>query len=400
VAGISLSRRALSIQASPIRKLAPLADAARKRGTHIYHLNIGQPDIPTPGHFWDKVRENMPEVLAYGPSQGIPGLRQAICRYYSRSGISLSPEEVMITTGGSEAVLFAMMATCDHGDEILCFEPFYTNYNGFSTMACVNLVPVTLSVDNGFHLPDEDVLERALTGRTRAILLCNPNNPTGTVMTESELEMLAGFVKKHDLYLLADEVYRDFTFDGREHKSVLEFPEIADRAVVMDSISKRFSSCGARLGNIITRNVEMMNYIIRFGQARLCPPTLSQYGAAHMYEHLDKDYFTRIAGEYQRRRDVLIEELGNVPGIFFQKPEGAFYTTMRLPVDDADRFASWMLTDFSRDDETTMVAPAEGFYATPGLGKNEIRIAFVLEEDKMRRALALLRIGIEEFSRR
>jgi aspartate aminotransferase len=397
MSGISLSRRALSIQASPIRKLAPLADAARKRGISIYHLNIGQPDIPTPGNFWDEVRKRIPEVLAYGPSQGIPSLREAICSYYERSEISLSPDQVMITTGGSEAVLFAMMAVCDPGDRIICFEPFYTNYNGFATMAGVELVPVTLSVENGFHLPESGAIEEKIDSRTKALLICNPNNPTGTVLTPAELDILASTALKHDLFLLADEVYRDFTFDGRKHKSILEIPAIKDQAVVMDSISKRFSSCGARLGNIITRNADLMTCLIKFGQARLCPPTLSQYGAAHMYQHLTAEYFVGIASEYQRRRDVLMDELGGYPGIFFLKPEGAFYATLRIPVNDADKFAAWMLSDFSHNDNTTMIAPAAGFYATEGLGRNEIRIAFVLEESRMRSALEILRLGLEAF---
>ncbi len=397
MSGISLSRRALSIQASPIRKLAPLAHEAKSRGISIYHLNIGQPDIPTPGHFWEEIRKRIPKVLSYGPSQGIPSLRKAICSYYDRSGISLEPNKVMITTGGSEAVLFAMMAVCDPGDRIICFEPFYTNYNGFATMAGVELVPVTLSVENGFHLPEAGAIEEKIDSRTKALLICSPNNPTGTVLTPEELDVLASIVRERDLFLLADEVYRDFTFDGRTHKSILEIPEIEDRAVVMDSISKRFSACGARLGNIITRNADLMIHLIRFGQARLCPPTLSQYGAANMYNHLSANYFSDVAGEYQKRRDVLMDELEGVRGVFLLKPEGAFYATLRIPVSDADAFAAWMLSDFSHNDRTTMVAPAEGFYATEGLGRDEIRIAFVLEESSMRSALEILRLGLEAF---
>jgi aspartate aminotransferase len=394
---VTISRRALSIQASPIRKLAPLAEAAKQKGTHVYHLNIGQPDIPTPGNFWSEVRERVPEVLAYGPSQGIPQLREAICTYYARSGIILEPDQVMITTGGSEAVLFAMLATCDPGDRIVCFEPFYTNYNGFATMAGVELVPVTLSVENGFHLPDAGAIEEKIDDRTRALLICSPNNPTGTVLTPGELDVLASIVTERGLFLIADEVYRDFTFDGRTHKSILEIPGIEDRAIVTDSISKRFSSCGARLGDIITRNAQLMTHLVRFGQARLCPPTLSQYGAAHMYNHLKADYFSQVSGEYQKRRDVLMEEIAFAPGVFLLEPEGAFYATLRIPVDDADRFAAWMLTDFSHNGATTMVAPAAGFYATEGLGRDEIRIAFVLEENSMRSALEILRMGLSKY---
>ncbi|MEN8209309.1 MAG: pyridoxal phosphate-dependent aminotransferase [Candidatus Fermentibacteria bacterium] len=392
-----ISRRGDQIQESPIRKLAPMALDAVSRGIGIHHLNIGQPDIPTPIEFWDAVKSNMNTVLAYGPSIGIPALRESICGYYSRSGISIEPEQVMITTGGSEAVIFSMMATCDPGDEIICFEPFYANYNGFATLADVKLVPITSSAENGFHLPPAEEITSRITDRTRAILICNPNNPTGTILTDVEIADLADIVSRYNLYLLADEVYRDFAFDGREHSSILEYPEIAERAVVMDSISKRFSSCGARLGNIVTRNGSLMKAFVKFGQARLCPPTLSQYGATEMYRSMTDEYFTSIVSKYQNRRDILMEELHGKEGIFFQKPEGAFYATIKIPVENTDHFAAWMLTDFSIDGWTTMVAPAEGFYATPGLGLDEIRIAYVLEENKMRSALEILKAGLQEY---
>lgn len=391
------SRRAKAIQASPIRKLNPLADAAKKRGIEVFHLNIGQPDIPTPPDYWEAVKDKIPTVLAYGPSQGIPELRSAICTYYQRLGTDIRPEQVMITTGGSEAVIFAMMAACDEGDEILCFEPFYTNYNGFATMAGVSLVPITSRVENGFHLPPVDEIRSRIGSRTRAILICNPNNPTGTVLSRDELEQLGSLCVERSLFLLADEVYRDFTFDGRKHVSVLELPSVPDTVIVMDSISKRFSSCGARLGNVITRNAEVMDGLNKFGQARLCPPTLAQYGAAYLYEKLSEGYFRQVSDTYERRRDVLVEELDGVPGVFFLKPEGAFYATIRIPVDDGDRFAAWMLSDFSLDGKTTMVAPAAGFYATPGLGSDEVRIAYVLNEDRMRASLAVLRKGLEAY---
>ena len=393
----SISRRGNEIQESPIRKLAPLASDAVSRGISIHHLNIGQPDIPTPIEFWDAVKSNMNTVLAYGPSIGIPALRESICSYYSRSGISIEPDQVMITTGGSEAVIFSMMATCDPGDEVICFEPFYTNYNGFATLSDVKLVPITSSAENGFHLPPTEEITSKITDRTRAILICNPNNPTGTILTDTEIADLADIVSRHNLFLLADEVYRDFAFDGREHSSILEFPEIADRAVVMDSISKRFSSCGARLGNIVTRNKSLMSTFVKFGQARLCPPTLSQYGATEMYRSMTEEYFASIVSMYQNRRDILMQELHGQEGIFFLKPEGAFYATIKIPVENTDDFAAWMLTDFSIDGWTTMVAPAEGFYATPGLGLDEIRIAYVLEENRMRSALDILKAGLQEY---
>jgi len=393
----NVSRRGHQIQESPIRKLAPMAMDAVKRGISIHHLNIGQPDIPTPIEFWDAVKSNMNTVLAYGPSIGIPALRESICGYYSRSGISIEPDQVMITTGGSEAVIFSMMATCDPGDEIICFEPFYANYNGFATLSDAELVPITSSADNGFHLPPTEEITSRITDRTKAILICNPNNPTGTILTDSEIADLADIVSRHNLFLLADEVYRDFAFDGREHSSILEFPEIADRAVVMDSISKRFSSCGARLGNIVTRNKSLMSTFVKFGQARLCPPTLSQYGATEMYRSMTEEYFSSIVSMYQNRRDILMQELHGQDGIFFLKPEGAFYATIKIPVKNTDDFAAWMLTDFSIDGWTTMVAPAEGFYATPGLGLDEIRIAYVLEENRMRSALDILKAGLQEY---
>ncbi len=394
------SERADSIQASPIRKLAPHAIKAKQTGKSIYHLNIGQPDIPTPVNFWDAVRSNMSTVLAYGPSIGIPALREAICEYYSRDGIELTPDEIMITTGGSEAVLFALMAVANPGDEVICFEPFYTNYNGFATLAGINLVPVTSHAENGYHLPSREDIISKVTERTKAILICNPNNPTGTILTKEELELLASVAEEKNVFLLSDEVYRDFTFDGRKHISLLDFPDISDRVVVMDSISKRFSSCGARLGNLVTRNTDLMKAFVKFGQARLCPPTLAQYGAADMYSSLSSEYYESLVSTYQARRDIVIEALQDVEGIFFRKPEGAFYAAIKLPIADTDDFAAWMLTDFSIDDETVMIAPAGGFYATPGLGLDEIRIAYVLNEEKMRRSLSILKSAITEYSNR
>jgi aspartate aminotransferase len=385
------------MQASPIRKLVPVANAAKARGITVYHLNIGQPDIPTPEGYWNAVKDSMPEVLAYGPSQGLPVLRKAISTYYSRAGINVDEDEIVITTGGSEAVFFAFMATCDHGDEVICFEPFYTNYNGFASMAGVNLIPVTSSVENGFHLPEIQEIESKITDRTRAVLICSPNNPTGTVLSPEELQTLSEIVRRHDLYLLSDEVYRDFVFDGGSHLSTLELPEIQDRVIVMDSISKRFSSCGARLGNLISRNRSVLDAIMKLAQARLCPPTVAQYGAAWIYHHLKENYYGDILDTYQKRRDVLMKELSDVEGIFFLKPEGAFYATIRLPVKNAERFASWMLSDFQYQGETAMVAPAEGFYATPGLGLDQIRIAYVLSDEKMKKALKILKEGLKVY---
>lgn len=386
------------MQASPIRKLVPLANGAKARGIGVYHLNIGQPDIPTPPDYWRSMTENCPEVLAYGPSQGLDVLRDAISNYYDRGGIAVDRNEILITTGGSEAVFFAFMITCDPGDEVICFEPFYTNYNGFAAMAGVKLVPVTSSVEDGFHLPSAEDIQAKITERTKAILICTPNNPTGTVLSPEELNTLSELVRKNDLFLLSDEVYRDFVFDGGSHSSTLEMPEIEDRVIVMDSISKRFSSCGARLGDMISRNEEVMNMALKLGQARLCPPTMAQYGAAWIYNHLDEAYYSGVLQTYQNRRDLLVDELSGLDGVFFLRPEGAFYATIKLPVANAERFASWMLTDFSHNGETTMVAPAAGFYATPGLGVDQIRIAYVLSDEKMRKALNILREGLKAYS--
>lgn len=397
---IDVSARCASMQASPIRKLVPLANGAKARGIQVYHLNIGQPDIPTPREYWKSMTDNLPEVLAYGPSQGLDILRDAISDYYRRGGISIDPDEILITTGGSEAVFFAFMIACDQGDEVICFEPFYTNYNGFAAMAGVRLVPVTSSAGNGFHLPPVEDIQARISERTRAILICSPNNPTGTVLSRDELEVLSGLVRKNDLFLLSDEVYRDFVFDGGSHFSTLEMPEITDRVIVMDSISKRFSSCGARLGDLISRNGKVMEMALKLGQARLCPPTMAQYGASWIYRHLDDEYYEGVLKTYQDRRDLLLEELGNVDGVFFMKPEGAFYATINLPVEDAEHFASWLLTDYSLNGETTMVAPAAGFYATPGLGRDQIRIAYVLSEGKMKKALDILRSGLDSYLKR
>ncbi len=394
---MTISRRAQAMQESPIRKLAPLAAAARQRGVHIYHLNIGQPDLPTPPEFLRAVASFADPVLAYGPSDGLPALREAICAYFSRYGITLEPSQVLVTNGGSEAILFAFNVVADDGDEIIVPEPFYTNYNGYAQMANLRLVPVRTHAEDGFHLPPDEVLERAVSPRTKALLLCSPNNPTGTVLTREELERAAQFCLRHDLFLIADEVYKEFTYDGRVHTSVLELPEIAKRAIVVDSISKRFSACGARVGAIISKNREVMAACLKLGQARLCPPTLEQLGAVAAYQ-LGNEYFEAVRREYQRRRDVLYDKLTAAPGIVLRKPRGAFYMIVKMAgIDDADAFAAWLLSDFRLDGETVMVAPASGFYATPGAGQDEVRIAYVLEVPKLERAAEVFLAGLEEY---
>ena len=393
---MNLSQRALTIQASPIRKLAPLMVEAKKKGISILHLNIGQPDIPTPEAYWQALKHYQDPVLSYGPSDGLPELKQAIVSYFSRYAISIETADVLVTTGGSEAISFAFAAVGDFGDEVIVPEPFYTNYNGFATLAGLKVVPVTTKAEDGFRLPPIEVVERAITSRTRAILVCSPNNPTGVIFTPEELAGLAGLAKKHDLFLIGDEVYKEFTYEGATHTSLLQLEGVSDRVIVVDSISKRFSACGARVGALISRNRDIMEAALKFGQARLCPPTAEQVGAIAAYR-MDPSYFDPIRIEYQTRRDTLLAGLTRSPDVILRKPQGAFYMIVKLPVKDTDDFARWLLTDWQVDGETVMVAPGDGFYATPGLGGSEIRVAYVLETDKLERAARILLQGMEGY---
>lgn len=381
---------------SPIRRLVPLANEAKRKGKKVYHLNIGQPDIPTPKEFLDGVRSAPVEVLAYSPSQGLPEAIEAFLSYYREWGITLSPEEILITTGGSEAVLFALNVACDPGDQVIVPEPFYPNYNGFSRLAEVELVSLTTSREDGFHLPPQEEIERLITARTRAILFSNPGNPTGAVYREEELELLAELALKHDLFLIADEVYREFVYVG-VHRSVLSLPELGNHAIMVDSISKRLSACGARIGAIVSRNPKVMDAARRCAMARLSPPTLEQLGlVAFMGHPRHRQVLQEMVEEYRRRREVLARELALIPGVSFQLPEGAFYMMLGLPVDDAEAFVRWMLTDFPGE-ETVMLAPGEGFYKTPGLGRDEARIAYVLNEHDLQRACEVLKRGLESY---
>jgi len=394
---LGLSRRALEMPASPIRKLAPLADDAKARGIKVYHLNIGQPDIETPACMLDRLREITDRVLEYSPSTGTPAFLRSLQSYYARRvGVDLELNQILATTGGSEAILFALMATCDAGDDVMVIEPYYANYRAFATMAGVNLVPVTSRGRDGFHLPPRHVFEQALTPRTRAVLVCNPGNPTGTVYFRNEVDMLAEFCREHGLFLISDEVYREFVYDGRKAISALELDDTGDFAIVVDSLSKRYSACGIRLGALITRNAEVYDACLRMAQGRLSPPGLAQFIAVGA-ESLGDDYTRDVVEEYQHRRDILFEGLRAIPGVALEKPEGAFYCIARLPVDDAERFAAWLLRDFSHDGATVMVAPANGFYSTER-GKDEVRIAYVLNETDLRAAVELLRMALERYS--
>ena len=396
---LPLSQRAAAMPASPIRRLAPFAVAARAAGKTVYALNIGQPDIPTPAAILDRFKQYEGAYVPYGPSQGLPEFLEALRIYYSRLGIGLDTQDIFVTTAGSEALLFTLGALCDAGDDVLVFEPFYTNYNGFTTMLGVQPRPVATRAEDGYHLPSRALIEAALTPRTRAILICSPNNPTGTVYRDDEIDMLADICRTRGLYLIADEVYREFVYDGGHHRSVLTLPGLEQHVIVVDSVSKRYSLCGARLGNIVSRNRAFMDAILRFGQARLCPPTIEQFACTALTE-VPASYAAGVLREYQRRRDVVFAALSAVPAITVCQPEGAFYICARLPVDDANAFSEFLLRDFALDGETVMVAPLDGFYATPGLGRDEVRIAYVLEEEKLLRAMRVFVAGLDAYRAR
>ena len=392
-----LSNRATHMPASPIRKLVPFAEGAKARGIHVYHLNIGQPDIPTPKEMMDAYRNTTLTVLPYSHSAGSWEYREHLAQYYRSHGIEVDKEHVLVTTGGSEAIIFTFMTIMDPGDEVIIPEPFYTNYNGFAVEAGVKVVPVTCNRADGFKLPSDAEIEARITERTKAILICNPNNPTGYVYTKEELERLQRLAEKHDLFLLADEVYREFVYDGAQHYSILSLPGIGERAVVMDSISKRFSACGARIGCVVTRNPAILEAALKFGQARLSPPTLDMIAADAALVNTPPEYLQEVVNEYRARRDVVFEALEKIPGVEGLKPRGAFYTIVKLPVDDAEKFATWLLSDFDYNGETVMLAPANGFYATPGKGVDEVRIAFVLNLESMKRAMEILRVALEKY---
>jgi aspartate aminotransferase len=383
-----ISQRGRMMPPSPIRKLAPLADAARKRGTHVYHLNIGQPDLETPAVMRRRL-DSAPRVFAYTPSGGTAECVASLQEYYRRHRISLDLDQIIVTTGGSEAILFAMTACAGQGDEALVVEPFYTNYMAFATMAGLRLVPLRARGEDGFHLPPIKEWSRALTPRTRLVLLCNPSNPTGTVYRREEVEAIAAFCREHGLFLVSDEVYRELVYDGQTATSALHLPDSDEVAVVVDSLSKRYSACGIRLGCVATRNREVSDACLRMAQGRLSPPGLAQLVALGASD-LGPDYAPGLVKEYQARRDVLFDGLSRLPGVFLRKPEGAFYFVARLPIEDSEDFAAWLLSDFSFEGATVMVAPAPGFYATPGLGRDEVRIAYVLNREDLEASVRIL----------
>jgi aspartate aminotransferase len=382
--------------ASPIRRLAPLAIEARRAGRVVHGLNIGQPDIPSPKVILDRFRSYDAPYVPYGPSQGLPELLEAFRTYYARVGVKLDLAELFVTTAGTEAISFTLGALCDPGDQFIVFEPFYTNYNGFAAMLGIEPVPVRTQAQDGYHLPSRAAIEAKIGPRTRAILYCSPNNPTGTVYTDAEVDLLASICRDRGIFLISDEVYREFVYDGRKHRSALTLEGLDQQVVVVDSVSKRYSLCGARIGNIVCRNRKFMDAILRFGQGRLCSPTVEQYALTALTE-VPPEYTAGVIAEYQKRRDLTVDALTAMPGVFVRRPEGAFYVCPRLPVDDTNEFATFLLRDFSLENETVMVAPLDGFYATPGLGKDEVRIAYVLEQTKLARAMRILSAALEAY---
>lgn len=392
----AISLKGQTMPESPIRKLAPFAEAAKFQGKEVYQLNIGQPDIKTPAIAIDAVRAANLEVLAYSPSEGFASYRKALAAYYAKNGIQINSDDLIVTTGGSEAILFAMGAICDPGDEVIIPEPFYANYNGFSINAGVNVVPVTAKIEDGFALPPIEDFEALIGPNTKAIMICNPGNPTGYLYTLDELQALRDLVLKHDLYLIADEVYREFAYDEHFHTSILNLEGLEDHAIVIDSVSKRYSMCGARVGCVISRNKALNATMLKFAQARLSPPTMAQIAAEAALE-VDPSYYQEVKEEYTRRRNILVDGLNSIEGVFCPKPAGAFYVIAQLPVDNAERFAQWLLSAFSHNNKTLMVAPAEGFYATAGMGQNQVRLAYVLEADKLATAVDLLRIALQQY---
>lgn len=391
-----ISEKAQLMPASPIRKLVPYAEKAKKAGKVVYHLNIGQPDIDTPEVALNAVKNLDRTVIEYSHSAGFESYRNGLSAYYIKTGINVQPEDIIITTGGSEALIFGFMTTCNPGDEIIIPEPFYANYNGFAVTAGLTVVPVTATIESGFALPPVEEIEKKITAKTKAIVICNPGNPTGYLYTKEELLQLAALVKKHDIFLYADEVYREFCYDGAVPFSVMNLEGIEDNVIMIDSVSKRYSMCGARIGALISKNKEVMAAALKFGQARLSPPTIDQI-AAEAALNTPQSYFDNVVEEYVERRNIMVDGLNSIPGVFCPKPSGAFYCVAKFPVDDAEKFCQWLLEDFEFEGQTVMMAPANGFYATKGAGQNEARIAYVLNQESLKNAVICLREALKVY---
>ena len=392
----SISKKGLDMPESPIRKLVPYAEKAYKQNKTVYHLNIGQPDIKSPQLAMDAVANHSLEILAYTRSDGSQEYREKIADYYKRNKISVEAEDLIVTTGGSEALLFAMGTIADTGDEIIIPEPFYANYNGFATASGVKIVPVISKIEDNFALPPITEFEKLITPRTKAILICNPGNPTGYLYSKEEIQKLAAIVKKHNLFLVADEVYREFTYDGTEHYSILQVEGIEEYGIIIDSVSKRYSMCGARIGCLVSKNEQVIKAAVKFAQARLSPPTFAQI-ASEAALLTPQSYFDEVIKEYEDRRNTLVSKLREIPGVKVGNPKGAFYCIVQLPIKNSDDFAQWLLEEFDDNGETIMVAPAAGFYSSPGVGLNQIRIAYVLKKESLIRAVEILKIALEEY---
>ena len=394
---LSISKRGHEMPPSPIRKLVPYAEAAKKRGTKVYHLNIGQPDIETPPQILAAVRNSDFKILEYSHSAGNESYRKKLAEYYSRVGITVTTEQIIITTGGSEAIVFGMMACMDAGDEVIIPEPFYANYNGFAIEAGVIVKPITSSIETGFALPPIEDFEKAITSKTKAIIICNPNNPTGYLYSKEEMNLLKQIVVKHNLFLFSDEAYREFCYEGM-HTSAMHLTGTDDNIILMDTISKRYSACGGRIGALVTKNTEVLNSVLKFAQARLSPPGFAQILAEAAVD-LPLNYFDGIKAEYKKRRDTIVKRLNAIPGVFCPNPGGAFYAIAKLPVPDADKFCQWLLESFEFNRQTLMLAPASGFYGTPGLGKQEVRLAYVLNTTDINAAMDCLEKGLEVYNK-
>ena len=392
----NISQKGRAMPESPIRKLVPFADQAKKRGTRVFHLNIGQPDIPTPQSMIDAMHKLDVKVIEYSHSAGILSYREKMCAYYARHGIEVTPDQIIVGAGASEAILFAFQTCLNPGDEVIVPEPFYANYNGFSISAGVSVKPIISTIESGFALPPIEEFEKAITPATKAIMICNPNNPTGYLYSKKELEVLRTMVIKHDLFLFADEVYREFCYDGTRHFSVMNLEGLDDHVVLFDSVSKRYSACGIRIGALISRNRDVMTTALKFAQARLSPPSLGQF-AAEAAANTPDSYFEEVIDEYVARRDVVVAALNQMPGVLCPNPKGAFYVTARLPVDDSDRFCQWLLESFEHDGQTVMLAPASGFYSTPGAGKDEVRISYVLNVQDLIKAMACIEQALKVY---
>ena len=396
---LKISQRGIEMPSSPIRKLTPLANDAKARGIKVYHLNIGQPDLPTPQKALDALKNIDRTVLEYSPSQGFLSLREKLVKYYSKFNINLTTDDIIVTSGGSEAVLFAFLACLNPGDEIIVPEPAYANYMAFAVSAGAVIKTVTSTIETGFALPPVEKFEELITERTKAILICNPNNPTGYLYSRSEMNQLRDIVKKHDLYLFSDEVYREFIYTGSPYISACHLKGIEDNVVLIDSVSKRYSECGIRIGALVTKNVEIRKAVMKFCQARLSPPLIGQIVAEASIEGIE-EYASEVYEEYVERRKCLVDGLNKIQGVYSPIPMGAFYTVASLPVEDADDFCAWCLSDFNYEGETVMMAPASGFYSTPGQGRNEVRIAYVLCKEDLQRALFVLEKALEAYNNR